>query len=163
MIWQIELNSHYADIMELCLYNAVLTGMSLDGKAFTYVNQLASSDQDLSQRHEWFQCACCPPNVTRTLGFLGGYVWSHMVKEQMAVVNVHLYTSATLNLKISQSTIQLTQKTNWPWSGDVDFDMRTNGPRVGLQLRLRIPGWATSWEVVLTGHSSFAPVLTRIK
>ncbi|KAJ6088297.1 Six-hairpin glycosidase [Penicillium sp. IBT 16267x] len=56
-LFQIELDSHYADIMELCLYNAVLTGMSLDGKAFTYVNQLASSDQDTSQRHEWFDVA----------------------------------------------------------------------------------------------------------
>lgn len=47
--------------MELCFYNAVLTGMSEDGKRFTYVNQLASSDTDLSKRAEWFTCACCPP------------------------------------------------------------------------------------------------------
>ncbi|KAJ5809139.1 Six-hairpin glycosidase [Penicillium pulvis] len=144
---QIELDSHYADIMELCLYNAVLTGMSLDGKAFTYVNQLASSDQDISERHEWFECACCPPNVTRTLGFLGGYLWSHTMKDQSAVVNVHLYSSATLSLKVSSSTMNITQRTDWPWNGDVDFDIHTDGPPVGLELRLRIPGWATSWKV----------------
>ncbi|KAJ5533636.1 Six-hairpin glycosidase [Penicillium frequentans] len=144
---QIELDSHYADIMELCLYNAVLTGMSLDGKAFTYVNQLASSDQDISERHEWFECACCPPNVTRTLGFLGGYLWSHTIKDQTAVVNVHLYSSATLSLKVSSSTVNITQKTDWPWNGDVDFDVHTDGPPVGLELQLRIPGWATSWKV----------------
>ena len=133
--------------MELCLYNAVLTGMSLDGKAFTYVNQLASSDQDLSERHEWFECACCPPNVTRTLGFLGGYLWSHDVKDQSGVVNVHLYSSATLSLKVSSSTVNITQKTDWPWNGDVVFDILTDGPPVGLELRLRIPGWVTSWKV----------------
>ncbi|KAJ5563868.1 Six-hairpin glycosidase [Penicillium frequentans] len=144
---QIELDSHYADIMELCLYNAVLTGMSLDGKAFTYVNQLASSDQDISERHEWFECACCPPNVTRTLGFLGGYLWSHTIKDQTAVVNVHLYSSATLSLKVSSSTVNITQKTDWPWNGDVDFDVHTDGPPVGLELQLRIPGWAASWKV----------------
>lgn len=34
----------FADVMELCLYNNVMTAMSLDGNAFTYVNHLASSD-----------------------------------------------------------------------------------------------------------------------
>ncbi|KAJ5289391.1 uncharacterized protein N7443_009644 [Penicillium atrosanguineum] len=144
---QVELNGHYADIMELCLYNAVLTSMSLDGKAFTYVNQLASSDQDLSQRHEWFECACCPPNVTRTLGFLGGYIWSHTVEDSGAVVNVHLYTSATLALQIGESKVEITQKTNWPWEGDVQFDIRTDQSLLDIQLRLRVPGWVKSWEI----------------
>lgn len=159
---QIELDSHYADVMELCLYNAVLTGMSLDGKAFTYVNQLASSDQDLSQRHEWFECACCPPNVTRNLGFLGGYFWSHTVQEQSAVVNVHMYSSATLNLKVGGSAVQITQKTDWPWNGDVDFDVHTEGAPVDVQLRLRIPGWASSLEVSLSGPSSRSTELTAL-
>lgn len=121
--------------------------MSLDGQAFTYVNQLASSDQDLSQRHKWFECACCPPNVTRTLGFLGGYIWSYTKKEKCAVVNVHLYTSATLKFEVSGTAIEISQQTSWPWTGDVHFDIRTNGPPIELQLRLRIPGWTKSWEV----------------
>ena len=53
---KIDLDGRYADIMELSLYNTVLTSMSYDGKRFTYVNQLASSDTDLSQREEWFTC-----------------------------------------------------------------------------------------------------------
>ncbi|KAJ6048954.1 uncharacterized protein N7446_011637 [Penicillium canescens] len=143
---QIDLGSHYADIMELCLYNAVLTGMSLDGKAFTYVNQLASSDNDISERHEWFECACCPPNVTRTLGYMGGYIWSHNATETSAIINVHLYTSATLRVPVSESVVEITQKTDWPWNGDVDFSIQTNGPPIDLQVRLRIPGWAGSWQ-----------------
>lgn len=135
--------------MELCLYNAVLTGMSLDGKAFTYVNQLASSDKDISQRHEWFECACCPPNVTRTLGFLGGYLWSHTVKDQSVIVNVHLYSSASLNVQTSEYTVKITQQTDWPWSGDVNFDVQTGGAFVDLQVRLRIPDWAKEWQVSL--------------
>jgi DUF1680 family protein len=132
--------------MELCLYNAVLTGMSLDGKAFTYVNQLASSDNDLSERHEWFECACCPPNVTRTLGYMGGYIWSHNATETSAIINVHLYTSATLRVPVSESVVEITQKTDWPWNGDVDFSIQTNGPPAELQVRLRIPGWTESWQ-----------------
>ncbi|KAJ5689756.1 Six-hairpin glycosidase [Penicillium macrosclerotiorum] len=144
---QFELNSQYSDIMELCIYNAVLTGMNLDGKAFTYVNQLASSDEDLSQRHEWFECACCPPNVTRTLGFMGGYLWNHTIQGQSVVCNVHLYTSATLDIKVSESAVRVVQKTNWPWAGDVDFAVEVEGPLVNVELRLRIPGWAKTWEI----------------
>jgi DUF1680 family protein len=139
------------------MYNAVLTGMSLDGKAFTYVNQLASSDQDLSERYEWFECACCPPNVTRTLGFLGGYFWTHYTSQQSAVVNVHMYTSATLNLKVSDSKVTITQKSGWPWNGDVEFETHIDGPPVDLELRLRIPGWATSWEVSRAHSLSLSP------
>jgi len=32
---QIDVDRKYADVMELCFYNTVLTGMSLDGKSFT--------------------------------------------------------------------------------------------------------------------------------
>ena len=71
---KLDLDGKYADIMELCFYNSVSTGMSSDGRQFTYVNQLASSDTDLSQRAKWFTCACCPPNVTRLLGYIGGYL-----------------------------------------------------------------------------------------
>lgn len=73
--------------MELSLYNATLTGMSLDGKRFTYVNQLASSDSDLSKREEWFTCACCPPNVTRLLGYLGGCLWTSKGNAESKTVN----------------------------------------------------------------------------
>lgn len=133
-------------MLEICLYNAVLTGMSLDGKAFTYVNQLASSEKDRSERFEWFECACCPPNVTRTLGFLGGYVWSPVVEERRATVNVHLYTSATLRLDVSGSTVEISQSTDWPWDGNVAFNVTSPDESVEVDLRLRIPGWASSYE-----------------
>lgn len=121
--------------------------MSLDGKAFTYVNQLASSGNDLSQRFEWFEVSCCPPNVTRTLGCLGGYIWSSTVHERRATINVHLYTSAVLRLEVTNSTLEIRQTTDWPWDGNVTFDITINGPPVEVNLRLRVPGWASSCEV----------------
>lgn len=57
---QLDLDGSYADCMELCLYNAMLSGMGSDGTSFTYTNHLASSEADLSKREEWFECACCP-------------------------------------------------------------------------------------------------------
>jgi DUF1680 family protein len=92
--------------------------MSNDGKAFTYVNQHASSDTDLSERHEWFDCACCPPNVTRTLAILGGYIWTFSANAETgsATVNVHLYTAAALQFEVGNSVAKIVQTTDWPWN-----------------------------------------------
>src|ERR1700753_1174842 len=113
--------------MECCLYNSMLTGMSIDGKTFTYVNQLASSDGNPSKREDWFQCACCPPNVARVLGHISGYVFStEKVSSTSATVNVHLFASATLRFKLDGSdnkTVSLAQKTDYPWNGEIVFNL----------------------------------------
>lgn len=146
---QIDLDGKYADILELCLYNAVLTGMSQDGKAFTYVNQLASSDSDPSKRYEWFECACCPPNVTRTLGIIGSYLWSYKVDEDKSstTVNIHLYSAASLQFVVGKSTVKVIQKTDWPWDGTVKFNVSVDGAPVDVTVNLRIPDWAPSHQV----------------
>lgn len=124
-----------------------MTGMSIDGKRFTYVNQLASSSTDLSKRAEWFTCACCPPNVTRLLGYIGGYLWSHKEVSQTEVeVNIHMYSSAVLSIPVKKDVIEIEQKSNWPWDGKVDFEVR-NFSGASLTMRLRIPAWADSWQV----------------
>ena len=47
----------YIDVMERTLYNALLSGISLQGKQFFYPNPLASVGQH--ERAEWFGCPCC--------------------------------------------------------------------------------------------------------
>lgn len=146
---QIDLDGKYADIMELCMYNAVLTAMSADGTSFTYVNQMASSDTDLSKREEWFECACCPPNVTRTMGILGGYMWTGGIDDatnSTAFINVHQYTSATLTFPVDSGNIELVQESDWPWNGDVKFSLKAQSK---VCIRLRIPGWAESFKVCI--------------
>jgi uncharacterized protein len=134
--------------MELCFYNAVLTGMSASGKQFTYVNQLASSDSDLSKRAEWFTCACCPPNVTRLLGYIAGYIWTSEVNEgeNSVEVNVHMYSSARLSIPVGNNIVEVEQVSNWPWEGKIAFNLR-NISEVSTTIRLRIPSWAMDWQV----------------
>ncbi|KAI4728144.1 DUF1680-domain-containing protein [Aureobasidium sp. EXF-10728] len=144
---QIDLDGRFTDIMELCLYNAVLTAMSTDGKKFTYVNQLASSDKDLSQRDDWFTVACCPPNMLRLLGTIGGYIWTYssMDTEKRAQIDVHLYVGAKLAFDCGEEMVALEQETDWPSSGDVEFKLHSG--KIQVDLRLRIPGWAESWTI----------------
>ncbi|KAF2718837.1 glycoside hydrolase family 127 protein [Polychaeton citri CBS 116435] len=139
---QIDLDGRYADVMELSLYNTVMTAMSTEGKAFTYENQLASCEKALSRREKWFWCACCPPNVTRLFGSLGGYLWTWGEEGGSgAFVNVHLYASAQVEFKAHSSSIRLKQQSNWPWAGDVDLELDAPA-EVDVTIRLRIPGWA---------------------
>lgn len=172
---QLELDGTVADVMELALYNTVLSGMSADGKKFTYVNQLASSEGNLALKEEWFTCACCPPNVLRCLGMIGGYIYTFKDrdlsratesidgttrpllngvptsdnddKETEATINTHLFISSTGSWTTSSGhKISLTQKSNFPWSGKIEFSLETTCKKVGLNIR--IPGWAmNNWSV----------------
>ena len=153
-ILQYELDRRFSDIMELCLYNAMLTAMSHDGTKFTYVNQLASSDQDPSMREEWFTCACCPPNMLRLLGQIGGYIYTKAEAQDTASaqVNVHLYIPSEHEIQIGGEKVLLIQKSDWPWSGRVDFEVQTKSSHVGIALR--IPAWAKYWKVSIVIRTS---------
>ena len=77
---EIQAKAEYADVMELALYNGVLSGMALDGKSFFYVNPLEVLPEACHKderkfhvkpiRQKWFGCACCPPNLARTVRYL---------------------------------------------------------------------------------------------
>jgi uncharacterized protein len=149
----LELDSRYADILELQLYNAVMTAMNLEGNAFTYVNQLASSERNKSARASWFECSCCPPNLMRLYGSLGGYVWDYGGDSGSAFINVHLYTQATVTFDAGGKEVKLSQQSNWPWEGKVSFHLQAP-TEASVTIRLRIPGWSNgAYTVCLGPHS----------
>jgi DUF1680 family protein len=131
--------------MELNLYNAVLTAMSYDGRGFTYVNQLASSDADLSKREKWFTCACCPPNVLRLFGSLAGYVSSISQRQDITEMAVHLYISGTTTVQAGKENVTVGQSSHWPWEGEIKFDVTNAQPTFGMNVR--IPAWAHEYQV----------------
>ena len=82
----IEQDASYYDVVERALYNTVLSGISLSGDRYFYVNPLevwpdnclpaTSMKHVKAQRQRWFSVACCPPNVARTLASLGQYIYA---------------------------------------------------------------------------------------
>jgi hypothetical protein len=140
--------------MELCFYNAVLGGMSCDGMKFAYTNQLASCEKDLCERKEWFTCACCPPNVSRLLGSLGGYMWDFETDKDSnsATIRVHMFGSAAVSFKLGNGEAKLMQKSDWPWDGNIDFSFE--GPNdASVAVHIRIPSWANGWKVLWYKYS----------
>ena len=67
-------DAQYADVVERVAYNGILSGVSMDGRKYFYVNPLASDGKH--HREPFFDCACCPPNVARFLASLPGYVYA---------------------------------------------------------------------------------------
>jgi hypothetical protein len=48
-------SGRHRDVLELCLYNAVLGGGSVDGRAFAYANKHATCGEESAERKEWFE------------------------------------------------------------------------------------------------------------
>lgn len=117
----LHLDSRYADVIELCLYNTIMMAMSLNGKSFTYINQPASSETEEIAREGRFWCACCPLNLMRLCGSLSGYLWDYGTGDK--------------------GTITLRQKTSWPWAGNVDFEL-SSPSFLQTTIRLGLPAWS---------------------
>jgi DUF1680 family protein len=137
-------DARFADLLEHALYNATLPGLSLDGLAYFYVNPLADEGAPAGldhsdaahRRRPWFNCACCPPNVARTLASLPGYFYS--VSD--GTVWTHLYAAHEAKIRLPDGRmIVLEQRTRYPWEGDIAIRVQAGGD---FDLALRIPGWA---------------------
>ncbi len=67
----LDLEPHYADALELALYNGALSGLSRDGEHYFYENKLESDGS--ARRWAWHPCPCCTMNVARLIASVGGY------------------------------------------------------------------------------------------
>lgn len=149
---QIEANSKYADIMELALYNTVLSGMSLDGKSFFYVNPLEvlpeACHKDERKKHvkpvrqKWFGCACCPPNIARLISSIPSYAYT----ETDNTLFMHLYIGGRIQKQIGNNTAEIKVSSNFPWNGTVTIEFESEHIEY-LRLALRIPSWSENWQI----------------
>jgi DUF1680 family protein len=134
-------HAFYADAVERMLYNGFLAGVSLKGSEYFYVNPLqhrgsAHADNNRSPAHGrrgWFDCACCPPNIMRTLASLDGY----LATTSSDAIQLHQYAEST----IATDGVELHVETNYPWDGAVRITV-TKTPSTPWSLALRIPAWA---------------------
>lgn len=142
---QLDADHRYADVLEQALYNGVLSGISLDGTSFFYVNPLESDGTH--HRQPWFKCACCPPNIARLLLSVGGYFYTVTETD----ILVHLYAQSSSTLTVGGRQVILHQYTNYPWDGTVRLEVECDEPaEFGLQVR--IPGWCRSARLTLAGE-----------
>ncbi|HUW19973.1 MAG TPA: beta-L-arabinofuranosidase domain-containing protein [Sedimentisphaerales bacterium] len=137
----LEADAQCADVLERVLYNAILHGISLDGKSFYYRNPL--HDADHPRGNNW---CCCPPNLSRTLMKLPKYIYARDDRD----IYVNLYVGGAAAIALSNNTITLTQQTDYPWDGKVKI--RVNPQEASrFSVNLRIPGWCQKARLALNG------------
>ena len=147
----ISTDSIYADIVERTLYNGIISGISLDGKAFFYENPLeinltdrqiptkACKNRPITQRVEVFSCSCCPPNMTRFTASVGSLIYSCSDD----TVFVHQFMDSCARFDMGAGKAEVTQKTDYPASGRVEFTLRG---LCGKKIAVRVPSWCDSYS-----------------
>ena len=132
-------DAKYADVMELELYNAILSGISLDGNNFFYIK--------LSN--------CCPPNTVRTMTEVSDYAYTTSEKG----IWVHLYGGNTLSTQLKDgAAVQMSQQSNYPWDGHIKFTVTKAGANP-FSMFMRRPGWCKKAGLTVNGK----PVTVSIK
>ncbi len=150
---QLEADSLYSDVIERVLYNGFLSSVSLDGEAFFYENPLEvcpglhMRDTAVKKPQVWlpltkrvgmFNCSCCPPNIARFIGSMGGLLYTY----NEDTVFIHQYMNSKTAFDVAGRTVEIIQETDYPWNGKVAI--RARG-MAGMHLAVRIPGWCLKY------------------
>jgi len=140
-------DSRYMDVVERTLYNGVISGLSMDGIHFFYPNTLqhdgtTAFNQGVNGRSAWFDCSCCPSNLSRFVPSVAGYAYA--VRGETIYVN--LYMNSRISVQTDQGNIELAQRSDYPWDGKIELEFM-NEQEVAGTIMLRIPGWARNRPV----------------
>ncbi len=142
-MFQLHGESKYIDLMEKILYNGLISGVGLDGKSFFYTNAMQVRNTSRragleGERSGWFECSCCPTNITRLLPSVPGYVYAQKGNELF----VNLFINSHASMDVNGKQIEIIQKNNYPWEGHLKFAITPKKGNAAFALKVRIPGWA---------------------
>ena len=147
-------DARYTDVVELALYNSVLSGISLSGDKFFYTNPLAASN-DFPYQLRWMGgripyiriSNCCPPNTVRTITEVSDYAYS--LSDNAVWCNLYGSSQLQTTLKNGQA-VALKQESNYPWNGNVTLTVE-QFPAETFGLKLRLPSWCTEAKLLING------------
>ncbi len=145
LAWRLLLatgRSQFADTIERTMYNGVLPAVALDGCAFFYVNPLQRRTAHLAtapgdgQRAPWFPCACCPPNVMRTLASWPQY----LATTDDHGIQIHQYATGDLEAQLAGGLVRIAVEADYPREGRISV-LVVEAPESPWALSLRVPAW----------------------
>ncbi len=133
-------DAKYIDVLEKVIYNGMLSGVALSGDLFFYPNPLESFGQH--ERSSWFNCACCPSNISRFMPSIPGYVYAQRGK----TLYINLFVDSETNIVMNNNNISVIQETEYPWEGKVRIRLEPESV-MKFTVHVRIPGWALEQPV----------------
>jgi uncharacterized protein len=161
-MFQLHGDAKYIDVLEKILYNGLISGVGLDGKSFFYTNAMQSkksyTHRDMErERSGWFECSCCPTNMTRLLPSVPGYMYAQHDDK----VFVNLYANSEASLQVQGKKISIIQQNNYPWDGDLKFTISPVAKSQTFTMLVRIPGWAQDEALPLSLYTFKSPSANR--
>ena len=159
-----RLDATVRDVVERCPYNNVIGGGSLNGKQFSYANKHATSGKEVATRAEWFEVCCCPPNLSRTLGMLGGYTWSADVDtdSKTVILDVYLLLSANRNIVLpgdaGEAVVEMTS--GMPYKGHTKLKFAAP---TGWRWSVRLPSPEYAENLTISAASTMENGFYRIE
>jgi hypothetical protein len=135
-------DAKYVDVLERTLYNGFLSGVSLKGDTFLYANPLESDGKSpfyegTLTRQPWFECACCPGNITRLVASIPGYVYAH--RDNALYMN--LFGGNEARIDVGGQAVRIKQETLYPWDGTVKITIKPD-KTTEFDVYVRVPCWA---------------------
>lgn len=155
---RITKDARYIDTVERALYNTVRAGIALSGDRYFYVNPLevwpdicmehTSRAHVKPVRQKWFDVACCPTNIARTLTSLGQYIYS--ANNNSLYVNLFVQNNTTV--EIGNKPVQIHMTTDYPKTGRVHLSVKAKDTPFTLYVRL--PNFAKKTQLHVNGEAS---------
>ena len=147
----------YGDVLEKLIYNGIISGISLDGTKFFYVNPLevypkkthmdARFRHVKPQRQKWFGCACCPPNIARLTASIGSFFSSYNDK----AFYTHIPAGARTEAMLGGTKVGITVKSGYPWNGDIEVSFELE-KEAEFTYGIRIPSWCEKFNAEFNGE-----------
>lgn len=147
-------NVKYADVLERCLYNNCLSGISLEGDQFFYANPHQALPDEVRNteivlehlkkvRQRWFSCSCCPTNYCRFLAQLAMFC----VRPGKDVLSIDI--PAACDIETEDYSVKVLG--GYPDDGNVSVAIVRGGT---FTLRLRIPSWCGKYSILVNGREA---------
>ena len=150
-------NAKYGALAERVLYNAALSSTSLDGKSFFYVNPLEIDTYrqgretsvsvnfrewlPITERKEFFDCSCCPPNINRFFAEIGNVIAFDGENE----VTIEQYIPSIVKTRYGEVQIS----GNYAGVGKITVASSAFSAK---KISLRVPEWCDGFSVKIDGR-----------
>jgi DUF1680 family protein len=145
-------NAAYYDTVERVLYNTVLAGISMTGDRYFYVNPLevvpsfcmdhTSMMHVKPERQRWFDVACCPTNLARTLASLGQYIYA---RDNNALY-INQFISSTAEVQFGDVSLLTDLHSTLMQDGKIRLKVNAS-QKTETAIKIRIPDYAECFLV----------------
>lgn len=144
--------ARYAETIEREVHNALAASVDATGTKFFYSNPLQQRPDRFSEenapreRTPWYACACCPPNIARTVAQMSSYVASTTLAEggqPGGELWLHQIAAAEIDLPEHLGDGVLRVETTYPAGATVEITVHGR-VEPGARLAVRVPSWSAA-------------------